>query len=95
MRMSTLADGRCLIASRPWRGSCRCCDDPATPEKGTSEVAEEIMEIPERFDLTGSLRDATELAGCFAEHGGPVMWPIGRLGHIGARSGGASTERDR
>ena len=34
--------------------------------------AEEIMEILEAFDLTGSLRDAGELAGCLAPHRRPA-----------------------
>jgi hypothetical protein len=34
--------------------------------------AEEIMEILEAYDVTGSLRDAAELAGVFASHGGVV-----------------------
>lgn len=36
-----------------------------TPEEGTTlKSAEEIMEILDAYDLTGSLRDAAELAGC-------------------------------
>ena len=52
------------------------------------------MEILEGFDLTGSLRDATELAGCLPN---TVARLCSRSGgwDIGARSGGASTERDR
>src|SRR4051812_1229589 len=34
------------------------------PEEGHVKSAGEIMEILEGFDLTGSLRDAAELAGC-------------------------------
>ena len=94
MRMSILADGRCLIASRPWRGWCRSCGGPATLEKRVSEVAEEIMEILEGFDLTGSLRDATELAGCLPNTVARLCSQSGGW-DIGARSDGASTERDR
>src|SRR6516164_6943629 len=34
------------------------------PGRGRVKSAEEIMEILEAYDLTGSLRDAAELAGC-------------------------------
>jgi molybdenum-dependent DNA-binding transcriptional regulator ModE len=34
------------------------------PEEGWLKSAEEIMEILEAYDLTGSYRDAGELAGC-------------------------------
>jgi hypothetical protein len=51
--------------------------------------AEEIMNILEAFDLTGSLRDAAELAGCSItpSHG---MWPgaSGARRCLAARRGG-------
>jgi len=34
------------------------------PQENTAKSAEEIMNMLEAFDLTGSLRDAGELAGC-------------------------------
>jgi molybdenum-dependent DNA-binding transcriptional regulator ModE len=37
--------------------------------------AEEIMEILEAYDLTGSLRDAAELVGC--SHHTVAQWPRG------------------
>ena len=46
--------------------------------------AEEIMDILEAFDLTGSLRDAAELAGC-SHH------TVGR--YVAAREAGASSDR--
>jgi hypothetical protein len=36
----------------------------AGPGRGHVKSAEEVMEILAAFDLTGSLRDAAELAGC-------------------------------
>ena len=36
----------------------------SSPRRGEVKSAEEIMEILEAYDLTGSLRDAAELAGC-------------------------------
>jgi hypothetical protein len=36
----------------------------SVPEEGRVKSAEEIMQILEAFDLTGSYRDAAELAGC-------------------------------
>jgi hypothetical protein len=58
------------------------------------KYAEEIMEILEGFDLTGSLRDATETGRVLPN---TVARLCGRSGgwDIGARSGGASTEQDR
>ena len=42
------------------------CQFPSqlVPGRGRVKSAEEIMNILEAFDLTGSLRDAAELAGC-------------------------------
>ena len=37
---------------------------PRLPRRNTVKSAGEIMEILEAFDLTGSMRDAAELAGC-------------------------------
>ena len=37
---------------------------PDEPQEGHLKSDEEIMEILEAFDLTGSLRAAAELAGC-------------------------------
>jgi len=37
---------------------------PQTPRRDLLKSAEEIMEILEAYDLTGSYRDAAELAGC-------------------------------
>jgi transposase len=37
---------------------------PPTPKRDLLKSAEEIMQMLEAFDLTGSLRDAGELAGC-------------------------------
>ena len=36
----------------------------SVPGRGRVKSAEEIMNILEAYDLTGSLRDAAELAGC-------------------------------
>ena len=56
-----------LAASRGWgpsSGALGGAEAPFTPEEGHVKSAGEIMEILEAFDLTGSLRDAAELAGC-------------------------------
>lgn len=45
------------------------------PKRGDVKSAEEIMEILEAYDLTGSLRDA-ELVGCL-HHTVAGMWPRG------------------
>ena len=37
---------------------------PPTPKRDLLKSAEEIMQMLEAFDLTGSFRDAGELAGC-------------------------------
>src|SRR6202011_2070189 len=37
---------------------------PVDPKRDYLKSAEEIMEMLEAFDLTGSLRDAAELSGC-------------------------------
>ncbi len=50
------------------------------PRRGQVKYAEEIMEILEGFDRTGRCAMPPNWPGV-AEHGGPVMWPIGRLGH--------------
>src|SRR5216684_3963994 len=42
---------------------CQPLTQPA-PGRGHVKSAEEIMEILAAYDLTGSLRDAAELAGC-------------------------------
>jgi hypothetical protein len=39
-------------------------DAPYRPEEGELKSAEEIMKSLDSYDLTGSLRDAGELAGC-------------------------------
>lgn len=55
---------------------------------------EEIMEILEAFDLTGSYRDAGELAGC--SHHTVKEWVTRREGRVaGAGRGGGAPEVDR
>ena len=56
--------------------------------------AEEIMNILEAFDLTGSLRDAGELAGC-SHHTVREVRRRTRAGPGGARWPGAAGEGDR
>ena len=46
--------------------------------------AEEIMNMLEAFDLTGSLRDAGELAGV-SHHTVAGMWPPARRGALSDR----------
>ena len=41
-----------------------CQPTQLVPGRGRVKSAEEIMNILEAYDLTGSLRDAAELAGC-------------------------------
>jgi hypothetical protein len=52
----------------PLDPSRRCCGRTAGRSfiagRGRVKSAEEIMNILEAYDLTGSLRDAGELAGC-------------------------------
>ena len=55
--------------------------------------AEEIMNILEAYDLTGSLRDAAELAGC--SHHTVARYVAGRERGPGAGRGGAPAGRDR
>ena len=46
------------------------------PEEGTTRSsAEEMMEMLEAFDLTGSSRDAAELAGCSHQRSGGCACP--------------------
>jgi len=56
----------CLAASRGWGPSWSAvggAETPTAPRRDTVKSAEEIMNMLEAFDLTGSLRDAGELAG--------------------------------
>ncbi len=55
----------CLAASRGWGLSWSAvggAETPTAPRRDTVKSAEEIMNMLEAFDLTGSLRDAGELA---------------------------------
>ena len=57
---------------------------PVDPKRDNLKSAEEIMEMLEAFDLTGSLRDAAELAGC-SHH------TVGR--YVRARDAGGVSDR--
>lgn len=57
---------------------------PSTPKRDYLKSAEEIMQMLEAFDLTGSLRDAAELAGC-SHH------TVGR--QVAARDAGTLSDR--
>src|SRR5450759_4008254 len=72
--MKLPADGHEICPTRvrlPRRGprlrrllGCGCgAEAPAAPRRDTVKSAEEIMNMLDAFDLTGSLRDAGELAG--------------------------------
>jgi len=50
------------VPSRAWLSSANSTQ--LVPGRGRVKSAEEIMNILEAYDLTGSLRDAAELAGC-------------------------------
>jgi hypothetical protein len=48
----------------PSSGGLRGANRTQPPRRGRVKSAEEIMEILEGFDLTGSYRDSAEAAGC-------------------------------
>jgi len=58
----------CLAASRGWGPSSGVLSSAEAADRSLRrdylKSAEEIMEILEAYDLTGSFRDAAELAGC-------------------------------
>lgn len=53
-----------LAAAEPLFGCAGGAEAPSTPKRDSLKSAEEIMEMLEAFDLTGSLCDAAELMGC-------------------------------
>src|SRR6266542_5874552 len=63
---------------------CWRCRSAVDPKRDYLKCAEEIMEMLEAFDLTGSLRDAAELAGC-SHH------TVAR--HVAARGAGTLSDR--
>lgn len=65
--------------------------DQTIDREGRLKSREEIMEILEAFDLTGSLRDAAALAGC--SHHTVAAWVAKR--HAGLLDDGESQRRDR
>ena len=52
-----------LLVLGPLLGSAGRCEAFEPPRREQVKSAEEIMEILEAYDLTGSFRDAAELAG--------------------------------
>ncbi len=69
---------------RPLFGCDGGAEAPVDPKRDKLKSAEEIMEMLEAFDLTGSLRDAAELAGC-SHH------TVAK--HVAARDAGGVSDR--
>lgn len=68
--------------------------DTSFPGRGRVKSAEEIMNILEAHDLTGSFRDAGELAGC--SHHTVARWVRAREERrLGTRGGGAQAQAGR